>query len=179
MKKLLFFPIFFVGLFVLATVLYAGDQAKKVDPAMEKKCKEMMKDKMMKDKMMMDMMMDHIAADNSMRMGMMGKMLANAKSRKDRMDEMSGVMMGDEGMKAATMDNIAGDDLMRQQMMGKMMKHAKGHKDEIKSMGQVMREDKKHSQHDDANAEGMQGKGKDHPVRMMNDKDSEKDSTAK
>ena len=161
-------------MFVLATVLVAGGEAKKVDPAMEKKCKEMMK-----DKMVMDMMMDHIAADNSMRMGMMGKMLANAKSRKDRMDEMSGVMMGDEGMKAATMDNIAGDDLMRQQMMGKMMKHAKGHKDEIKSMGQVMREDKKHSQHDDANAEGMQGKGKDHPVRMMNDKDSEKDSTAK
>ena len=176
MKKILFYPIFFVGLFVLVTVLYAGGEVKKVDPAMEKKCKEMMK-----DKMMMEMMMDHIASDDTMRPGMMGKMLANAKSREDRMDEMSGEMMGDEAMKNATMDNIAGDDLMRQQMMGKMMKHAKGlkEKDEIKSIGQVMRADKKHSQHDDANAEGMQGHGKDHPVRMMNDKDSEKDSNAK
>ena len=141
---------------------------------MEKKCKEIMK-----DKQMMEVMMDRIAADDSMRMGMMGKMLASAKAREDRMDELSGEMMGNEEMKNATMDNIAGDDLMRQQMMGKIMKHAKGHKDEIKSMGQVMREDKKHSQHDDANAEGMQGHGKDHPVRMMNDKDSEKDSNAK
>jgi len=169
MKRFLFLPAFLAGLFVLATVLYAGDGVKKVDPAMEKKCVEIMK-----DKLMMDMMMDRIAADNSMRMGMMGKMLENAKDRKDRMREMSGAMMGDEGMKGATMDDIVGNDLMRQEMMEKMMKHAKGHKDkgEIKSIGQAMRADKKHSQHDDANAEGMQGEGKDHPVRMMNDKDS-------
>jgi hypothetical protein len=94
------------------------------------------------------------------------------------MKEMSGVMMGDEGMKGATMDDIAADDSLRQEMMEKIMKHAKGHEDEIKAMGQMMREDQKHAQQDDKNAEGMQGEGKDAPVRMMNDKNGKKNSAA-
>jgi hypothetical protein len=174
LKKILFLPAFLAGLFVLVTVLYAGNEVKKSDQAMEKKCVEIMK-----DKRMMDMMMDHIAADDTLRMGMMGKMLVNAKDRKDRMQEMSGVMMGDEGMKGATMDDIALDSSMRQEMMEKIMKEAKGHPDEIKSMGQMIREDEKHSQEDDKNAEGMQGEGKDAPVRMMNDQNGEKDLSGK
>ena len=174
MKKVLSLPALLAGLFVLTTVLYAGDDVKKADQALTKKCREIMK-----DTRMMDMMMDRIAADESTRMGMMGKMLVNAKTRKDRMQEMSGVMMGDDEMRNATMDDIAGNDSMRQEMMKKMLKHAKGHKDEIKSTGQMLREDEKHSMKSDANAEGMQGEGKNHPVRMMNDKDDAKDASGK
>jgi hypothetical protein len=174
MKRVLFLPAFLAGLFVLSTVLYAENGDKKADGAMEKKCVEITK-----DTWLMDKVMDRIAADESLRMGMMGKLLVNAGTRKDRMREMSGVMMGDNGMKGATMDDIASDDSLRQEMMEKIMKHAKGHEDEIKATGQMMRDDQKHSLQDDKNAEGMQGEGKNAPVRMMNDKDDEKDSAGK
>src|ERR1035441_3472799 len=135
MKKTLLIPALIAGLSLLAGVLQAGDEAKKADRAAAKKCVEIMK-----DKRVMEIMMARIAGDDSLRMEMFGKMMEFAKSRPDRMDEISGAMMGDTEMKASTMDTIAAEDSMRMEMMEKMMKHAKGHPDEIKSMGSMMRQ---------------------------------------
>ena len=165
-------PVLLAGSFILATVLYAGNEANKNDRAMKKKCAEIMKDKLMADQMM-----DQIAADDALRSGMMEKMLAHSKARHDRMREMSGLMMANEAMKGVTMDDIAGDDQMRQVMMKKIVEHARGHKDEIKSMERALRQDEDHSVRDNANAEGMQAEG--HPVRSMNDKNPAPNSDGK